>query len=249
MAQQAEAPSAPQQAVPAPSSGAPNPPVSTPSQTAASGPVIVIDPAHGGTDSGAHGDTSIEKDVVMQIARSVRGALERQGFRVVLTRNDDSNPFYDDRAGIANVYRDAVFVSLHASSTGATGTVRAYYMQFAAPIVATPVPPSSAPNGVSAKPAPAIALASWQDAQRPYVAASHRLADQLQGEFVQAFSGSPTYSAGVPVRELRSVIVPAVAVEVSSVSATPDQLAALGEPLGNAIGRAVAAFRQGGGAR
>lgn len=249
VAQQAEAPPVTQQAAPAPGPAVPNPPVSTPPQTASSGTVIVIDPAHGSTDSGAHGDTSIEKDVVMQMARSVRAALERQGFRVVLTRNDDSNPSYDDRAGIANVYRDAVFVSLHASSTGAVGTVRAYYMQFAAPIVATPVPSSSAASSVSAKPVPAIALASWNDAQRPYVAASHRLADQLQGEFAQAFSGSPPYSAGVPVRALRSVTVPAVAIEVSSVAATPDQLAAIGDPLGNAIARGVAAFRQGGGAR
>ena len=242
VAQQAPAPPAPQQTAPVPAPIAP-------AQTVPSGSVIVIDPAHGGTDAGAHGDTSIEKDVVLQMARSVRTALERQGFRVVLTRNDDSNPSYDDRAGIANVYRDAVFVSLHASSTGAVGTVRVYYMQFAATIAATPVPASAAPNSAPAKPVPAVALASWEDAQRPYVVASHRLADQLQGEFAQAFSGSPPYSAGVPVRALRSVTVPAVAVEVSSVSATPDQLAALGDPLGNAIARAVEAFRQSGGGR
>ena len=246
-AQETPAPSAPQQTAPAPAPTVQNPALSTPAQNAPSGSVIVIDPAHGGTDAGAHGDTLTEKDVVVQMARSVRAALERQGFRVILTRNDDSNPSYDDRAGIANVYRDAVFVSLHASSTGAVGTVRAYYMQFAAPISATPVPASSAPNHAFAKPVPAVALASWEDAQRPYVVASHRLADQLQGEFAQAFSGSPPYSAGVPVRALRSVSVPAVAVEISSVSATPDQLVAIGDPLGNAIARAVAAFRQGGG--
>lgn len=200
----------------------------------------MLDPAHGGTDTGARGENATEKEVVLQIARSVRAVLERQGYRVVMTRNDDSNPSYDDRAAMANLYRDAIFISLHASSTGSAGTVRAYYMQFAAPISAAPV--ASAPP---ARPAPPVALADWEQAQRPYVAASHRLADLIQSELAQAFSGSPPTSAGVPVRALRSVTAPAVAVEVSSVSTqTPDLLIASGEPLGSAIARAIAAFRQ-----
>ena len=248
VAQQAPAPATPQQTAPAQLTPVPPPAVPSPSaQTAPAGPVIVIDPAHGGTDPGAHSDSATEKDVVLQLARSVRAALERQGFRAVLTRNDDSNPSYDDRSAMANGYRDAIFVSLHASSTGGAGTVRAYYMQFAAPIPAAPVPLLAAPSGAPAKPAAAVALAEWGQAQRPYVSASHRLADQLQSEFAQAFAGSPPYSAGVAVRALRSVTAPAVAVEVSSVSAPPDQLAALGDPLGNAIARGVSAFRSGGG--
>jgi N-acetylmuramoyl-L-alanine amidase len=200
---------------------------------------MVIDPAHGGTDAGARGENAVEKDIVLQLARSVRVALERQGYRVVMTRNDDSNPSYDDRAAMANAYRDSIFITVHVSSTGSAGTVRAYYMQFAAPVSA---PASAAATGAPARPA---ALAAWTEAQRPFVPASHRLADFMQGEFVQAFSGSPTASAAVPVRALRSVTAPAVAIEVSSVSTeTPDVLAASGEPVGSAIARAIAAFRQ-----
>ena len=66
----------------------------------------------------------------------------------------------------------------------------------------------------------------------------------MQGEFVQRFAGSPPYSTSVPVRALRSVTAPAVAVEISSVSAQmPDALAALGDPLAAAIARAITAFR------
>jgi N-acetylmuramoyl-L-alanine amidase len=246
-AQQAPEPLAPS---PAQTSPAPTPPAAPPAPAQSppqpAGPVIVLDPAHGGTDTGARGENAVEKDVVLQLARSVHGVLERQGYRVVVTRNDDSNPSYDDRAAMANAYRESIFVSLHASSTGSPGTVRAYYMQFAAPI-----PPAAAGGGPAgaapAKLAPAIALARWEDAQRPYIAASHRLADLMQGEFAQSFQGSPPYSAGVPVRALRSVTAPAVAVEISSVSGeTPDLLAASGEPLGAAIARAIAIFRQSG---
>ena len=197
----------------------------------------MLDPAHGGTDSGARGDNAVEKDVVLQLARSVRATLEGQGYHVVMTRSDDSNPSYDDRAALSNAYRDAIFISLHASSTGTAGTVRAYFMQFAAPI-----PPASA---AAARPAPVVTLALWEQAQRPYLAASHRLADLMQGEFAQSFQGSPPLSAAVPVRGLRSVTAPAVAVEISSVSTeTVDALAASGEPLGAAIARAIATFRQ-----
>jgi N-acetylmuramoyl-L-alanine amidase len=242
-AQQTQAPpAAPAQAVPpaqSPPATAPAPPIaSTPAAPA--GPIIVLDPAHGGTDAGARGENAVEKDIVLQLARSVRLVLERQGYRVVMTRNDDSNPSYDDRAAMANAYRDAIFISVHVSSTGSAGTVRAYYMQFAAPVSA-----AAAAMGASARLAPLAALAVWTEAQRPYVAASHRLADSMQGEFAQTFSGSPPASAGVPVRALRSATAPAVAVEISSVSTqTPELLTASGEPLGGAIARAIAAFRQ-----
>jgi N-acetylmuramoyl-L-alanine amidase len=243
-AQQVQTPAAQTEATPTPEQSPAETPAAskTPTQTTPAGPVIVLDPAHGGTDTGARGENATEKDVVLQLARSVRAALERQGYRVVMTRNHDSNPSYDDRAAMANLYRDAIFISLHASSTGSAGTVRAYYMQFSAPISTAP-----AASAVPARPAPPVALAAWEQAQRPYVTASHRLADIMQGELAQAFSGSPPNAAGVPVRALRSVTTPAVAVEIASVSTqTPDLLTASGEPLGGAISRAIAAFRQAG---
>ena len=90
----------------------------------------MINPAHGGTDNGARGQNgSVEKDVVLVFARMVRSEFERQGYRVVMTRNDDSNPSYEDRAAIANAYRDAIFISFHVSSTGQIGTARAYSYQ------------------------------------------------------------------------------------------------------------------------
>jgi N-acetylmuramoyl-L-alanine amidase len=106
------------------------------------GPVIVLDPAHGGMDSGARGQNGlVEKDLVLLFARTTRLALEREGFRVVMTRNDDSNPSYDDRAALANSYRDAVFVTFHIASTGTLHTARVYSYQFpdAVPAAANPM--------------------------------------------------------------------------------------------------------------
>ncbi len=88
----------------------------------------MLDPAHGGTDSGARiGDTTLEKNVTLALAFRLRSLLTARGFTVVLTRDSDtatepnspSNPLtLDDRAGIANHARGAACLLLHATGRG-----------------------------------------------------------------------------------------------------------------------------------
>jgi N-acetylmuramoyl-L-alanine amidase len=241
---------APQQAQPTPSPAPPQSslgpyPLPPPLH---SGPTIVIDPAHGGTDNGARGQSGeVEKDVVLIFARMLRSEFERQGYRVVMTRNDDSNPSYEDRAAVANGYRDAIFISLHVSSTGKTGTARAYSYQFAAPVGVfgpTGGAGSASPASAPAAGARGGGLILWDQAQQSFVEASHHFADVLQAQLAQKFSGSSAVSTRVAMRELRSVAAPAVAVEVSSVSVTdPNTLLVMGAPLAAAIARGVQALR------
>jgi N-acetylmuramoyl-L-alanine amidase len=216
-------------------------PPATPQAPAYNGSVVVLDPGHGGTDSGARGESgAVEKDVVLEFARSVRGELERQGYRVVMTRNDDSNPSYDDRAAIANAYRDALFVSFHISSSGAVGTARAYYYQFWTPI---PIAVAPTTNSATPIPPPAPGMTVWEEAQRPHAEASHRFADSLQAELAQRFPYSPSKSIGAAIRGLRSIDAPAVAIEISSVSVSdPNSLTAMAAPLATSIARSAMAF-------
>jgi N-acetylmuramoyl-L-alanine amidase len=242
-------PTAPQQ--PGNANTPPQPaPQPVPPQPPYSGPVIVIDPAHGGTDSGARGqDGIVEKDIVLQFARVARAELVRQGYKVVLTRDDDSNPSYDDRASMANGYRDAIFVSLHVASTGTSGTVRSYFYQFWKPL--PPASPSvgldataPTPAALSVPSSPVTNLVPWNEAQRSFQDASQRLADQLQSQMAAAFSGSPQASAGVEVRGLRSVAAPAVAIEISSVAVNDAKsLTVLAGPLAATIAKGMQAFR------
>ncbi len=242
----------PAQAAPPPNGNAPQQPAQQPAPGPPpyNGPTIVIDPAHGGTDSGARGqDGIVEKDIVLQFARVTRAELVRQGYKVVLTRDDDSNPSYDDRAAVANGYRDAIFVSLHVASTGVPGTVRAYFYQFwkqlppASPAASSDATVSSAPVALTA-PLSATTLVPWNEAQRAYQDASQQLANQLQTQMASAFSGSPQMSAGVEVRGLRSVAAPAVAIEVSSVAVDDAKsLTVLAGPLAAAISKAMQSFR------
>jgi N-acetylmuramoyl-L-alanine amidase len=214
------------------------------------GPVIVINAAHGGTDEGARADNGLlEKNVVLIFARMLRSEFERQGFRVVMTRNDDSNPSYEDRAAVANAYRDAIFISLHVSSTGQLGATRTYSYQFSAPIEAvssatTTGPANAAGSGATSTTPPSSGLLVWEEAQRPYKESSHRLADVLQSALAQKFPASPATSTRFAVRELRSVAAPAIAVEVSSVSvADSNSLLAMGSSMAATIVRSIQAVR------
>ena len=89
--------------------------------------IVVLDPAHGGTDQGARGTEGIsESDEVLQFATATKRALEAQGFQVILTREGNDNPSFDDRSARANAQRGAVFITMHIASTGLTGTARVY---------------------------------------------------------------------------------------------------------------------------
>jgi N-acetylmuramoyl-L-alanine amidase len=249
LALQAPTQSLPQQAQqPAPGSLQSVPPQSSrqivPPMPVHAGPVVVLDPAHGGIDNGARGQNGVvEKDLVLLFARTARSALEREGFRVVMTRNDDSDPSFDDRAALANSYRDAIFVSFHISSTGTLHTVRAYSYQFPGA-----VPPTANPNASAASTAPRAArttsLLAWEEAQRPYADASRRLAGILQAELTQRFPGSPGASSAAAVRGLRSVAAPAIAVEVSNVAVSDaNELIGMAPLVSTAIVRSIAAWQ------
>ncbi len=92
---------------------------------------IMLDPGHGGVDPGAVGEeTLLEKDIVLEIARAVRGILEEDGWRVIMTRNDDRYVSLRDRARMANRLQVDLFVSIHANAAGnrlARGTETFFY--------------------------------------------------------------------------------------------------------------------------
>jgi len=80
---------------------------------------VVIDPGHGGEDSGAQGCFGIkEKDLVFDIALTLKKLLEKYlGLNVILTRQSDVNVSLDERTSIANKSMGQLFVSLHANSS------------------------------------------------------------------------------------------------------------------------------------
>lgn len=82
-------------------------------------PLVVIDAGHGGRDPGSVGGGVSEKDVVLEIARSLRAELlDAGGIRVALTREDDRIVPLADRPEIARQLGADLFISIHADSAG-----------------------------------------------------------------------------------------------------------------------------------
>jgi N-acetylmuramoyl-L-alanine amidase len=176
---------------------------------------------------GARGTEGIrESDVVLLFAAQIKRALENQGFQVILTRDGNENPSFDDRSARANAQRGAVFISLHIASMGLAGTARTYVMQEA--------PPADNTTG----------LIPWDQAQVPFLGLSHKLGDMVQAEIAKRFKGSPPTAQIAPVRQLRTTAAPAIAVEISSVSVeNRAELDRMVPGIADAIAHGVVAFR------
>ncbi|MEA5532090.1 N-acetylmuramoyl-L-alanine amidase [Dolichospermum sp. UHCC 0684] len=82
--------------------------------------VVIIDPGHGGKDSGAIGIGGVlEKDVILPISKRITEVLERNGIQVIMTRGSDYFVTLPGRVTMAQRANADVFVSIHANSAGA----------------------------------------------------------------------------------------------------------------------------------
>jgi len=78
--------------------------------------VIVIDPGHGGKDSGAIGNGYMEKEIVLQIGLELNNQLKAMGYTVYMTRSTDVFIELKDRTKFANDKSADLFLSVHANA-------------------------------------------------------------------------------------------------------------------------------------
>ena len=90
--------------------GKPVPPPST-------SKVVVLDPGHGGSDSGAVYNSLREADVNLDIAFRLKTLLENAGYTVFMTRIDDSTKNNNDRYTFANSVGGSALVSIHLNAS------------------------------------------------------------------------------------------------------------------------------------
>jgi len=81
---------------------------------------IVIDPGHGGKDSGALGANAQEKDIVLTVGKLLKKELEKEGFNVKMTRDKDYFVELGQRANLANQWDGDLFISLHCNAIDAS---------------------------------------------------------------------------------------------------------------------------------
>jgi len=93
--------------------------------------VVVIDAGHGGFDRGGIPRQRIaEKDMTLDVSLRLRSLLQKSGYQVIMTRDRDVFVPLGTRIGIANSYRNAIFVCIHfnsATRAGAEGIETYFY--------------------------------------------------------------------------------------------------------------------------
>jgi N-acetylmuramoyl-L-alanine amidase len=228
------------------------PPPSVPAIT------IVVDPGHGGGETGAVGPAGLqEKEVTLQIARRLAAAIPKVvSSRVVLTRDSDSAISLDDRTSLANHEKANLFLSLHANSSRAAGAhgSETYYLsldstdRLSEEVARRENQPLL--GGADTEPAtrenPDLDFILWDLAQSAHINESSRLAEAIQ---TQLNIVSKTENRGIkqaPFRVLSGAAMPAVLVEVGFIS-HPEQekqlrSAAFQESVAGAIAKAVGDF-------
>jgi N-acetylmuramoyl-L-alanine amidase len=178
---------------------------SAPAPTPRPQPFVILDAAHGGSETGEIlSPTLLEKNVNLSMARRLQKELESRGIPVVLTRNADTLLTWDQRAISANTSHASLYVALHASASG--HGVRVYTSLLASP------PPSQ--NSGTFLP--------WELAQSPHLSQSSQAATAIATQ--STTDGLPARNSAAPVRPLNSVTLAAVAVELAPLGDSADEL-------------------------
>ncbi|HSL83298.1 MAG TPA: N-acetylmuramoyl-L-alanine amidase [Thermoanaerobaculia bacterium] len=214
---------------------------------------IVLDPGHGGAETGAVGPRGeAEKDLTLEIARALRARLlERLPVRVVLTRDEDAGLPLDTRSAIANQNKADLFVSIHVNSSlgsGARGAETYFLSMEASDARAAEV--AAAENrlgGAGDDPLHDLQLILWDLAQSYHLAASQRVASLIQEELNTTLGLRNRGVKQAPFRVLMGAAMPAVLVEVGFLS-NPEEEARLMDPayraeLVDALVRAIGRYR------
>ncbi|HEX4956317.1 MAG TPA: N-acetylmuramoyl-L-alanine amidase [Thermoanaerobaculia bacterium] len=218
---------------------------------------IVIDPGHGGTETGAIGKGgAVEKELALALALALERRLEAElpGVRVVLTRTEDLLLPLAERAAIANQNKADLFISIHLNSSagGRPTGAETYFLslqasdRLAAAAAERENPPGGGTDGADSEES-ALALILWELAQAEHLAESQRFAGLVQAELNQALGLKDRGVKQAPFSVLMGAAMPAVLVELGFLSNPEEEARLKEEPyreqLVTAVARAVARYQ------
>ena len=192
---------------------------------------IVIDPGHGGHDTGTIGPHGlIEKDLCLDVAMRLGNLIERKlpGADVVYTRKDDTFIPLEERTAIANREKADLFISIHANSShnpSARG-IETYYLNFATSAESMEV--ASRENATSQEPLHDLSDLIQKIARNEKIEESKELAGDIQDTLSQRMQlvSREVRNRGVkkaPFVVLIGANMPSVLSEISFVSNPNDE--------------------------
>jgi N-acetylmuramoyl-L-alanine amidase len=213
---------------------------------------IVLDPGHGGDETGATGPGGTEeKTVTLALAQQLQQSLQaRLPVKVDLTRTGDEAVPLDDRSAFANADKADLFISIHLNSTrGKTAHgAETYFLSLTASdeAAAAAAAAENASQPENGDPLYDLQLMLWDLAQSRHLAESQRLAKLIQAELNDSLDLRDRGVKQAPFRVLKGAAMPAVLVELGFIN-NPDDERRLNDPdyrqkLVNALVRAVQRF-------
>lgn len=184
---------------------------------------VVLDPGHGGDESGVRAEGAEEKSLALELALRLADELQRRGgVRVLLTRRDDRAMSQESRAEAANRVRADAVLSLHFGAfadPSARGTL------------AWCAPATRATGAESAaRAAGLVALIPWRDVALERAVESRGLAESITAALERAGIGPASVRERLPLA-LLGVQSPGVLLECGSLS-NPEERARLLSPDG-----------------
>jgi len=198
-------------------------------QTPAKGLKVLIDPGHGGEDSGSTGPLGVsEKDVTLALGRKLVEVLETsEAISPELIRTDDYSISLDQRAGLANHRQGELLISLHLGTTF-TAIPTGFSIYYWSPTTASP---TAAPSSSTVRP--------WDQEQEPYWEKSRMLGSLMQEELLWAIPWSSSGVLPADIYLLRRVRMPAIMLELGSLN-HPEEASQLQKPeFQEAVAKAV----------
>ncbi len=203
---------------------------------------VAIDAGHGGDDTGAKGSAgTLEKDVTLDAARRLKGALEaRLGLRVIMTRDDDRTVPVENRSAVANNNKADLLISLHANASFRSDVIgaTAYVAAFSAADLATEgLAPERLPvfgGGLRS-----IEVVPWNLAQIPHREQSEQFAQLVTESLATRVPMAARPLEHAPLRVLESANMPALLIEMGYLTNPGQEEALRGSGVPNSVALAL----------
>ncbi len=210
---------------------------------------VVIDPGHGGLETGAKGKFgALEKNITLSISKKLKAIIERDlAFNVELTRDKDVEVSLEQRTALANYHDAFLFISIHANSSfrkKARGP-ETYFLSLNATdrdarrLAYLENNESDIGDKIFGQDEDDIKMILWDMAQSAYLKQSSMLADKIQDELNSLLRTKNRGIKQAPFFVLAGVACPAVLVETAFLSNADEEKKLVSEAFQKQLAQAI----------
>ena len=186
---------------------------------------IVLDPGHGGHDSGVQGTGGmLEKNITLSLCRYLMEELtDTYGHRVILTRTNDVDPDIFQRTSVANHHHGDLFISVHLSGSFFRQE-KGITISYTDSTANTTSSQKDLPKSYGITP-----QSDWEHTQEKHIQESRIFAETIKHKWQETAPGTAIQIMSAPLALLEGADMPAILIEVGYLT-NPVEEKDLGSP-------------------